>query len=227
MKKRINYIQVTWSEAGIDDPVCYYDEIGQGRWSVRCVREYADGTRRAFCHASHNWRDLMPEAAIPTLHEINAVPQFVARKISKRQFEELWSATYGLNQYSMMEPMLALLPDFRPDFDVFVLKWKDSPHNKVKDGLPLYLVLATLARFLAGKLEDGDDQIFWDVFALVEHWLFSGDHYVRTAAGAGLLEDLQNPVHYRRRKPADFLPWFLPLTTKTWQLLSNGWAGRA
>jgi hypothetical protein len=221
VKSGVAHVQVEWSAAGLGQPVTYVDEIDGHRWSIRCIRMFVDGSQQAFTHSSWNWRGLMPEAAIPPLAEINADPQFKALRITKKQFEALWVQTYGLNQFSMLEPMLDVLGEFRPQWDAFVAEWKENRHYKSKEGLPLYLVLGKLAGFLAQMLEKNHTEKFGTTFEIVEHWLLQGDAYVKNAAGAGLLEDLQNPVLYTKRRPDDFKPWMQSATLKCWERLKR------
>jgi hypothetical protein len=218
---KTSFVSVEWRAAGPGQPQTYLDEIDDKRWSVRCIRIFADGTNHAFHGTSYKWRDQMPEAPIPPLAEINVDPQFVARRISKQEFEKIWKEVYGHNQHSMLEPILEATPDFRPHWDAFVFEWGDNPHHKTKECLPLYLVISTLAKYLAEQLEAKNTKVFPDVFSTVENWLVHGDKYVRDAAGAGLLEDLQNPVHYKHRQPNDLKPWFGPLTLRAWERLKS------
>jgi hypothetical protein len=90
VKRKITYVHVTWNAPGKGQPIGYYDEIDGDRWSIRCMREFSDGSFNTFSKTSHNWRDVMPEARIPDLAEINADPQFQARYMSRREFENLW-----------------------------------------------------------------------------------------------------------------------------------------
>jgi hypothetical protein len=219
VKRRTSYVSVDWHAAGPDQPETYLDEIDEKRWSIRCIRIFADGKKHAFHGSSFKWREQMPEAPIPPLAEIHTDPQLVAQRISKQKFEKTWAEVYGLTQHSMMEPVLDASPKFRPQWDVFVSEWDDNPHHKSKQGLPLYLVISTLAKYLAERLEERDTTTFEDIFATVENWLVHGDQYVRDAAWAGLLEDLQNPVHFRFKTPDDFLPWFGPETLRAWKRL--------
>jgi hypothetical protein len=208
-----------WSAPGAGQPHIYHDELDSERRSIRCIREFVDGSKQSFSYESTDWKDYMPESPLPLLDEINFDLQFKARNISKKVFEAEWSQTFGLNQFSMMEPILEVLPEFRPQWTTFAAEWKDNPHNKSKDGLPLYLVLADLAGFLAQLLEKQVTEKFVVVFEVIEHWLLHGDDYVNNAAVAGLLEDLQNPVLYQKRKPDDFRPWMKPATLKSWERL--------
>jgi hypothetical protein len=221
VKGKTSFIVVEWSAPGPGQPQLYYDEIDENRWSIRCIRIFADGTRHAFHERSYNWRDQMPEAAYPTLAEINTDPQFKAKRLFRKDFEKLWSEVYGLNQHSMIEPILNCLPDFRSQWDKFVSLWESSPHRKPEEGLPLYLVMSELAKYLADRLEAKSNLAFPNVFSTVENWLVKGDKYVRDAAGAGLLEDLQNPLHYKSLSPDHFKPWFGLDTLRAWERLKR------
>jgi hypothetical protein len=219
VKRKITYVHVIWTAPGVGQPHIYLDELDSERRSIRCIREFVDGSKQAFSYESTDWKALVPEAPLPLLDEINVDPQFKARNISRKVFEAQWVQIFGLNQFSMMEPLLEVLPEFRPQWTTFVAEWKDNPHNKSKDGLPLYLVLADLACFLAQLLEKQATEKFVVVFEVIEHWLLLGDDYVNNAAVAGLLEDLQNPVLYQKRKPDNFRPWMKPATLKSWERL--------
>jgi uncharacterized protein DUF6881 len=86
-----NYFLCVWISAAEDEPIEWYDELDASRWSIRCVRKYRDGSLEAHSYASENWRDVMPGSSIPPLEMINRDPQFVAREISKAEFEAVWS----------------------------------------------------------------------------------------------------------------------------------------
>jgi hypothetical protein len=221
VKLKITYVHVIWNAPAQVQPIGYYDEIDSDRWSIRCIREFSDGSFSTFGKTTYNWRDVMPEAPIPHLAEINEDPQFQARNIPRRAFESLWVKHYGRNQSSMMEPLLEVMSEFKPHWNSFVLEWQDNPHNKQSNGLPHYLVIATLAGFLVDQLERNESIKFKAVFGIVERWLTLGDKYVRDAAGAGLLEDLQNPARYKKRQPDDFLPWFGLETRRSWERLKR------
>jgi len=79
-----------WHLANDDEPVWYWDELDESRWVIRCVRKYCDGRHEAHSYACANWRDVMPEAPMPPVAEINRDPQFVAHEISRAEFEAVW-----------------------------------------------------------------------------------------------------------------------------------------
>ena len=86
----VSWVHGVWVSAPEDEPVDWFDELDALRWSIRCVRRFRDGSLRAGCYASSDWRDQMPEAPIPSLEEINGNPEFRAKEITKEEFEILW-----------------------------------------------------------------------------------------------------------------------------------------
>jgi hypothetical protein len=60
-----------WVGAPEDEAVEWYDELDASRWSIRCVREFRDGSLKAHSYASADWRDTMPDQPLPPLEEIN------------------------------------------------------------------------------------------------------------------------------------------------------------
>jgi hypothetical protein len=92
-----HYIHVIWLAAFPDDAQEFYDELDADRWSLRCVRLYRDGSRKAFSYDSPNWRDVMPAAAIDDPEVINRDTQFRARAITHEEFEIAWDAAHPEN----------------------------------------------------------------------------------------------------------------------------------
>jgi hypothetical protein len=86
----VSWFHGVWLTAPEGEPVDWFDELDAGRWSIRCVRKYRDGSMRAHSYDSANWHTEMPEAPMPPLEEINNQPEFRAREISKAEFEVLW-----------------------------------------------------------------------------------------------------------------------------------------
>jgi hypothetical protein len=92
-----SYIHVIWLAAFPDDAHEFYDELDATRWSIRCVRVYRDRSSGAFSYASPNWQAVMPEAAIDEPEMINRDTQFLARAISREEFEIAWDAAHPEN----------------------------------------------------------------------------------------------------------------------------------
>jgi hypothetical protein len=93
----VSWFRGIWITAPDAEPVEWFDELNAERWSIRCVRKLRDGSLKACSYASPDWRDEMPELPIPLLEEINANCDFVAKEISKAEFEVVWGqATHGV-----------------------------------------------------------------------------------------------------------------------------------
>ena len=86
----VTWFHGVWVTAPDDEPVEWYDELDALRWSIRCIRKCRDGSLRAYSYASPDWRSEMPDQPSPPLEEINENPDFVAREISKQEFEVAW-----------------------------------------------------------------------------------------------------------------------------------------
>lgn len=87
----VHYIHVICLAACADEPQEYYDELDAERWTRRCVRRFRNGQLAAYSYRSNNWRDVMPEAAMPLASEIDKDTQFRARDISQDEFEAVWA----------------------------------------------------------------------------------------------------------------------------------------
>jgi hypothetical protein len=80
-----SYFHGIWIAATENEPVEWYDELDASRWSIRCVRKYRDGRLKAYSYTTDNWQDVMPEAPIPPIADINRDSDFSAREISKAE----------------------------------------------------------------------------------------------------------------------------------------------
>jgi len=86
----VTWFHGVWVSAPDDELVEWYDELDALRWSIRCVRKFRDGSFKAYSYSSPDWRCEMPDQPLPPLEEINENPDFVAREISKEEFEVAW-----------------------------------------------------------------------------------------------------------------------------------------
>jgi hypothetical protein len=119
----------------------------------------------------------------------------------------------------MMGALLDACPSFAPQWEAFQHEWREEADN-----LPLYLVLAELARHLIGMLERCDTAGLPAVFAAVERLHVEGEHYVREAATVGLLEALQNlNLHKNTTEPEQFRPYLGPESARWWDKLDRFW----
>jgi len=89
-----SYIRVD-SPPDADFEIECYGELDRYRCPIRWIKRYRDGRLRACSYAHRNWPDMMPEAPISTITEINAVSGFSAREISAAEFEAVWRAALG------------------------------------------------------------------------------------------------------------------------------------
>ena len=79
-----------WHTAPDDEPVWVWYELDESRWVVRCILKYVDERLEAHSYDCANWRDVMPEAPVPPVVEINRDPEFEAREVSKAEFQAMW-----------------------------------------------------------------------------------------------------------------------------------------
>jgi hypothetical protein len=90
-----HYIHVVWLDAPEGEPSEYFDELDGQRWTIRCVRKFADGSLAAFSYDTPNWADVMPAADVPPSEIIDQDPQFSARDISAEDFATIWKTASG------------------------------------------------------------------------------------------------------------------------------------
>jgi hypothetical protein len=72
-----------------------YGELDRDRTPLRWIRKHRDGRLKTCSYGHRNWPDMMPEAPISTVSEINAVSGFSAREIQASEFEAIWRAALG------------------------------------------------------------------------------------------------------------------------------------
>ena len=85
-----SWVHGVWASAPEDEPVEWFDELDALRWSIRCARRFRDGSLKAYSYASPDWRHAMSDQPIPPIEEINENPDFLAREISREEFEVVW-----------------------------------------------------------------------------------------------------------------------------------------
>jgi hypothetical protein len=86
----VSWSHAVWVSAPDDEPIEWYDELDVLRWPIRCIRKLRDGSVKTYSYASPDWRSEMPDQPIPLPEEINENPDFVAKEISKQEFEVAW-----------------------------------------------------------------------------------------------------------------------------------------
>ncbi len=118
----------------------------------------------------------------------------------------------------MIEPVLAVAPDFRPVWEEFLDEWRDEGVE-----LPLYLLLGDLAVYVAGLVREQDRDQLAQILRVVERWILEGDPYVVNAAVVGLLEDLQNTGLVGEATPAVIIDHLGPEAKQWWVKVDAFW----
>jgi hypothetical protein len=90
-----SYFHGVWVGAPEGEAIEWLDELDALRWSIRCVRKFRDGSLKAHSYASADWRDEMPDQPIPPVEEINENADFIAKEITKAEFEDVWKRATG------------------------------------------------------------------------------------------------------------------------------------
>ena len=87
----MRYICVQWFHSFPDEPVEIYSESDRDGWETRKIEVFRDGTASYADSTRCTGTSGLAEVAIASVHEINADPQFRARRITRKAFEELWT----------------------------------------------------------------------------------------------------------------------------------------
>jgi hypothetical protein len=123
-----------------------------------------------------------------------------------------------ISRADMMTPVLAVSPSFQPIWTAFVREWQDDPN-----GLPLYLALSDLARYIAELHRSRNTAEIEAIFDVVESWHRDGDAYVKEAAVIGLLEDLQNTNVVGAGVPEELARYLGPASARWWGKVEEFW----
>lgn len=84
------YIYSKWINSPADSPIEFYSEIDAGRFEVRKVEVFIGG-RMGYASKSICTGDTkLGIVPVPTVIEIDMQSEFIARTISKQEFEEIW-----------------------------------------------------------------------------------------------------------------------------------------
>jgi hypothetical protein len=86
----MTYIKVAWRHTSLDDPVLLYSELDGGRWEIRKVEVFPDGSMGyAASNSSFGGTDL-GKVPVPSLSAINTSAEFDAQLITSAEFEKVW-----------------------------------------------------------------------------------------------------------------------------------------
>src|SRR5262249_21508930 len=87
----MHYVRVEWRHDDPHDPVVLFAELDDDRWEVRKVDVFRDGSLvRADAETDDRAATRLGLVPTPTLHELNADPQFDGVSISREEFEGQW-----------------------------------------------------------------------------------------------------------------------------------------
>lgn len=117
----------------------------------------------------------------------------------------------------MICPILDVSPNFTPVWNEFLEEWKSEVD------LPLYLLLADLARYINTLVNSKSDNELKKIFSVIEGWHLEGDSYVKEAATVGLLENLQNINVVGDSTPEIIVSYLLPESKKWWVKVNEFW----
>ncbi len=90
-KKMMYYLSVQWIHNFPDEPVMLYSELDEGRYEVRKVEIYANGSKGYASRAESFGGTELSETPLPEMAEIGRDAQFVPAEISAAEFEVVWN----------------------------------------------------------------------------------------------------------------------------------------
>ena len=93
--KVIEYIDVKWKHDFADEPVRLVSELGEGRYEIRKLEFFRDGTVGCAGAAGCSELTELGIAPVPSLEAINDQSEFEGSEISKSDFEALWRMYAG------------------------------------------------------------------------------------------------------------------------------------
>jgi hypothetical protein len=89
----MKYVQTRWAQSAPDEPVCFYEEIEDGK-PLRFIEEFADGTF-GFATAAHaqggTW---LPEQSCHA-GDGEETPEYKCTHITAGEFEAVWNRAQG------------------------------------------------------------------------------------------------------------------------------------
>ncbi|WP_372457308.1 DUF6881 domain-containing protein [Streptomyces olivaceus] len=91
----MRYVRVAWRHDFADDPVLYLSELGDDGYEIRKVQFYRDG-RAEWADESHETTTVgLSEIPFPALEEISSQPEFDAKLIDLKGFEQAWIRSHS------------------------------------------------------------------------------------------------------------------------------------
>ncbi len=81
------YIEVLWKHSDASFPIRIFSELDVERYESRKVEVYADGAKVT---SGDDIPAFLSDQPVPSLDEMNASGELVAKLISEQDFEEVW-----------------------------------------------------------------------------------------------------------------------------------------
>jgi hypothetical protein len=86
----MHYIKVEWFHENSRFPILLYSELNDGRWEVRKVEVFRDGSLGYASCCGSQGATILGLEPIPPLADIKSSPEFKPAEIAKDEFEEIW-----------------------------------------------------------------------------------------------------------------------------------------
>jgi hypothetical protein len=85
----LQHIKVEWVHDHPDEPVVLYSELDEGRWELRKVEVYADGTMDFSDAERSSGNTRLGSLPVPPLTELSE--EFIPQVVTAAEFEHVWS----------------------------------------------------------------------------------------------------------------------------------------
>jgi len=85
----IQYIKVEWLHDHPDEPIVLFSELDEGRWEIRKVEVYADGTMDFADEENSSGNTRLGSLPVPQLNELTS--EFRPQVITAAEFERVWA----------------------------------------------------------------------------------------------------------------------------------------
>lgn len=85
----LQYIKVEWLHDNPDEPIVLFSELDEGRWEIRKVEVYADGTMDFADEENSSGNTRLGSLPVPLLNELTS--EFRPQVITAAEFERVWA----------------------------------------------------------------------------------------------------------------------------------------
>ena len=90
----MRYIRVQWNHKFPDEPVEIFSELDDAGWEIRKIEVFPDGSLGSASRMETNGPTVLGDEPVPSLDEIAADQQFKPARISREEFEGIWSRRF-------------------------------------------------------------------------------------------------------------------------------------